>query len=117
MFEMSSEKPVKKRTPTPAAGENCAAGTMPSLIVAMTFRPMVHAPTSANTLNSPAAVAFRTSLLPTAGPNATPVEEPPMLNPTNAATMMPTTARTVTTSDSTPLGRRVDGAEQRHSRR
>ena len=66
------------------------------LIVSMTFRPTVHAPTSANTVNSAAAVTFRTRRLPTDGPKATPVDDPPMLNPTNTATMIPATARTLT---------------------
>ncbi len=96
MFEISSEVPVKKRTPTLAIGENCAAGTMLLLMVSMTFRPTVQAPTSANDVNSAAAVVFRTSRLPTDGPNATPVEEPPMLNPTNTATRTPAAASTVT---------------------
>jgi len=69
---------------------NCAAGTIPSLIVTMTFRPTVQAPANAKTENSNAAVAFRTSLPPTAGPTATPVDDPPMLNPTNTATTRPT---------------------------
>jgi hypothetical protein len=48
---------------------------------------------------SPPATSFVTTPLPTAGPNATPVLEPPMLNPTNTATTRPTTSRVDTTHD------------------
>ncbi len=89
-FEINSASPAKKSTTMLAASVNWLSGTIPSLIVVMTFRPTVHPPTSANAVNSPAAVAFPTIRLPTAGPNATPVEEPPMLYPTNTATTTPT---------------------------
>ncbi|MFT4958195.1 MAG: hypothetical protein ACI9EZ_001519 [Halobacteriales archaeon] len=59
------------------------------LIVAMTFRPTVQAPKKANTRNRVAAVGFRTRREPTAGPNATPVDDPPILNPTKTATTTP----------------------------
>jgi hypothetical protein len=80
---------VKKRTTTLARGVNWTAGTMLLLIVAMTFRPTVHAPRKAKPTNRTPAVVLRTSREPTAGPNATPVDEPPMLNPTNTATVTP----------------------------
>jgi urocanate hydratase len=71
---------------------------MPLLIVSMTFRPTVHPPQSANAVNSVAAVALPTIRLSTAGPNATLVEEPPMLYLTNAAMRRPTTSNALTIS-------------------
>ena len=62
----------------------------------MTFRPTVHAPRKPNTRNSVAAVVFRTRRDPTAGPNATPVDDPPILNPTNTATTTPTIVSSAT---------------------
>jgi hypothetical protein len=80
---------VKNRTATLATGVNWTAETILLLIVAMTFRPTVHAPRKAKPTNSAAAVVFRTRREPTAGPNATPVDDPPMLKPTNTATAIP----------------------------
>ncbi len=100
MFDISSERPVKNRTPIPATGVNFTDGTMPPLIVSMTFRPTVHAPRNAKTVKSTPAVNFLTSQLPTAGPKATPVDDPPILNPTNAATNRPTTSSVVAIVDS-----------------
>jgi len=45
----------------------------------MTFRPTVQPPQSAKPVKSAAAPIFPMIQLPTAGPNATPVDEPPML--------------------------------------
>ena len=93
---MRSERPVKNSTATLASGVNWTAGTILLLIVAMTLRPTVHAPRKAKPTNRAPAVAFRTRREPTAGPNATPVEEPPMLNPTKIATRIPATASSET---------------------
>jgi len=68
-------------------------GTISPPIVATTFRPTVQPPSSANAAISPAAPSFESTPLPTAGPNATPVEESPTLNPTNTATATPTSNR------------------------
>jgi len=78
-FEIRRARPEKKRTTTLVAGVNTAASTIWLLIVEMTFRPIVHAPRNAKTVNSAPAVTFLTIRLPTAGPNATPVEDPPIL--------------------------------------
>ncbi len=78
-FEMSSANPAKKRTMMLVPNVNWLAGTMPLLIVSMTFLPTVQPPQSAKTVKSVAAPTLPMIRLPTAGPNATPVEEPPML--------------------------------------
>ncbi|SHL34064.1 hypothetical protein SAMN05444342_3580 [Haladaptatus paucihalophilus DX253] len=93
---MRSDAPVKNKTATLAAGVNWVAGTILLLIVAMTFRPTVHAPRKPKPTNKAAAVAFRRRREPTAGPNATPVDEPPILNPTKTATTTPATVSTDT---------------------
>jgi hypothetical protein len=89
-FDMNSANPMKNNTAIDTVMEKRSAGTISPPIVSTTFRPTVHPPSSAKPVISPAAPIFEMVSLPTAGPKATPVEEPPMLNPTNTATRMPT---------------------------
>jgi hypothetical protein len=62
----------------------------------MTFLPTVHPPRRTKNVISAAAVVFRVTPAPTGGPQTTPVDDPPMLNPTNPATARPTSRRVET---------------------
>ncbi len=80
-FERKSAKPMKKRTTMLISGEKeVATRSLPRLRT--TAGPTMRPPARAKTVISAAADSFERVLLPTAGPKATPVEEPPMLNPT-----------------------------------
>jgi len=96
-FERKSAKPMKNSTPMLTTSVNSDRGISRPPRVSTTFRPTVHPPIRAKTLIRPAARSFETTPLPTAGPKATPVEEPPMLNPTNTATAIPITRSSSTT--------------------
>jgi len=95
-------KPMKNRTATPA-GSEISMVMMSPLSVSMTFRPTVHPPRKTKPTISPAAVTLRRTPAPTAGPHAMPVEEPPMLKPTNSEARIPAVS-TVTTIQATSMG-------------
>ena len=88
-FERNRANPMNSSTATVTVGSNAPCGTRSPPRVWTTSRPNTHPPASAKIVISTAAPTFETVLLPTAGPNATPVEEPPMLKPTNTATRRP----------------------------
>ena len=81
---------MKKRTAIVTSMENTPAGTIRPPMVSITLRPTVHPPRRAKPVIRAPATAFDRIPLPTAGPKAAPVEEPPILYPTNIATRIPT---------------------------
>src|SRR5699024_11090434 len=94
----NSASPMKNSTTMLAASVNSLCGTILLPIVLTTPRPSVHPPRKKQIVISAAAPIAETDRLPTAGPKATPIFEPPILNPTNAATASPTTRSASTIS-------------------
>jgi len=77
--------------------------------VLTTRRPMVQAPTKKKIAMSVPAKSFERTPAPTAGPNAGPVVDPPILNPTNSVITSPTAIKTSTIAmaDDFPSYRRL----------
>ena len=73
-----------------APSVNNSAGTNPLPSVSTTLVPTVNSPRRTNTAISADADRIERTQLPVAGPNATPVEESPVLTPTKTATATPT---------------------------
>ena len=83
---------MNSKTPIEAPREKYSAGTNSVPRVSTTLVPTVNPPISTKTAISPDASRIDSTPLPVAGPNAAPVEEPPMFVPTKTAVATPTTS-------------------------